>query len=605
MAVDSGPGLVTVGMPSDTRQAEGPLDCIMRHGVLDQKMLHSPSVEDRRNASEAAEDQHPACVSESRAGGGQGEMAIARDSLTQITQTQPALTQVPAQQFGQDVHAVLTPLTSVGTTFEWKELDELLIGRHPDCHMCLDSCKQVSGQHVRIRREAGNYYVDALSGQNPTFVDKQKMTKGDTRMLRHKDIISLVQAFVDRATAMSNNPILPAFEFKIVSQQEEVSNGVLAIESPRGKEVVVQGDSPHSKHNYRTVQWLQENWDMDMDKPLGSGTFSQVRLGVEVKGGHKRAIKVMEKKRFYQFQSKRNTELPLTSEAEVLTKLQHPGIVKFFDWFQTDTHLLLVMELMEAGDLLQCIMEDGYFLEPQAKRVFKQLCDAVGYLHAQDIVHRDLKPENILLTSRDRDTMHLKVTDFGLAKSGASNSKYCRTFCGTPHYFAPEVITSCPKDGESPKEVGYGKPADMWSLGVILYILLCGMPPFEEDGLYEQILQGKYEFDAPMWQGISEDVKELIRKLMTVNPKDRLEINETIGHNWLCDDNARRRGLDSAVLDSNDDPSAYRKALNKNASESSTTTASSVKRPCHTMVEPLAKRRRSTQAQGEDSLATV
>merc|ERR1712150_257932 len=174
----------------------------------------------------------------------------------------------------------------------------------------------------------------------------------------------------------------------------------------------------------------------------------------------------------------------------------------------------------------QCILENGLFSEAQARALFKELCAAVLYLHEKDIVHRDLKPENILLTSKDREAMHFKIADFGLARKTIKTND-CKTFCGTPHYFAPEVIHTLQKNG-SDEAAGYDKQADMWSLGVIFYIMLSGIPPFEEEGLYEQILEGKYEFDVPEWTYITPEAKGLVKRLMTVNPKDRLNIFQAL-----------------------------------------------------------------------------
>jgi len=276
-------------------------------------------------------------------------------------------------------------------------------------------------------------------------------------------------------------------------------------------------------------QWVRENWDART--VLGSGNFSEVRLGVHVTRAEKRAVKVIDIKKFVNFQSKRESQLSLSSEAELLMSLQHPGIVRFFEWFQTEQHLYLIMELMEGGDLLQSILEDGHFVELQARHLFKQVCDAVRYLHVKNVVHRDLKPENILLTSRDREQMMPKIADFGLARKNFQ-SRDCKTFCGTPHYFAPEVINTF-RERESGQDMGYGKTVDMWSLGVILYILLSGIPPFEEDRLYEQILDGKYEFDVREWTTVSPEAKQLVRGLMTVNPKARLTIQQAFEIRWL------------------------------------------------------------------------
>lgn len=359
------------------------------------------------------------------------------------------------------------------------------------------------------------------------------MKKGETKSLQHGDEIS-IGVFVE-----NTKEIFAAFIFRVDDHESdpsrEVADAVVptGAAAPTGREakdtvipdgVMAQSDGKKIK----SEQWVRDHWDTRTT--LGSGNFSEVRLGVNVQEGTKRAVKVIDKKKFLQFQNKRDSHLSLSSEADVLVGLNHAGIVGFFDWFETDNHLYLVMELLHGGDLLQCILEHGCFTESMARRLFRELCEAVRYLHTRHIVHRDLKPENILLTTKDRDNMHLKIADFGLARKNMQ-SRDCRTFCGTPHYFAPEVINTF-RDRETPA-AGYGKQADMWSLGVILYIMLSGIPPFEEDGLYEQILEGKYEFDVREWTTVTPEAKELVRRLMTVNPKDRLTIEQACEHRWL------------------------------------------------------------------------
>jgi serine/threonine protein kinase len=437
----------------------------------------------------------------------------------------------------QGVHARLISLTETGIRYEIKkEQRQVHLGRHPQCEITIAD-KRVSGQHLRIYRDDDfRYFVEELSA-NGCYINDHFMKKGETKSLQHGDEISIGVQGVENTKETIANYIFRVADHESDSSKPDVpdANAEVATTSasregagstsPAGPDVQMAGPG-NSK--LVTEQWVREHWDTRT--VLGSGNFSEVRLGVHVQRGEKRAVKVIDKKKFLQFQNKRETQLTLSSEADVLLNLNHPGIVGFYEWFETEQHLYLVMELLLGGDLLQCILEHGCFTETTARRLFRELCDAVKYLHTKHIVHRDLKPENILLTKKDRHSMHLKIADFGLARMNMK-SKDCRTFCGTPHYFAPEVINTF-RDRDTPA-AGYGKQADMWSLGVILYIMLSGIPPFEEDGLYEQILEGKYEFDVREWTTVSPEAKQLIRSLMTVNPKDRLTIDQACEHRWL------------------------------------------------------------------------
>mmetsp|Transcript_77953 Transcript_77953/g.242275 ORF Transcript_77953/g.242275 Transcript_77953/m.242275 type:complete len:508 (-) Transcript_77953:89-1612(-) len=280
-----------------------------------------------------------------------------------------------------------------------------------------------------------------------------------------------------------------------------------------------------------TEPWVQQRWDLRAC--LGRGYFSQVWAGVHVLSGARRAVKAVDKGRFAAFQQRNASQLSLSCEAEVLMGLQHPGIVRIYEWFETPMHLYLVMELVEGGDLLEFVMERGCLAEKVAWHFFRQLSDAVGFLHARDIVHRDIKPDNILLTEKS-EAAHMKLADFGLARSNV-RSHDCRTFCGTPSYFAPEVITTFRDRMEGGPPAGYGKQVDAWSLGVVLYIMLSGVPPFgeEEGSLYEEILQGSFKFDVPAWAAVTPEAKDLVQQLMTVDARQRLAVQQASAHPWL------------------------------------------------------------------------
>lgn len=451
----------------------------------------------------------------------------------------------------KDVVARLRSLTEIDKVWDvLREKQEIKIGRNPQCDV-LASSKHVSSVHVRIYRDnAFRYFVQDV-GTNNCWCNDHLMQQGHTRALKHGDKISLCVPPNSKV-----EDLLGLYLFEVVGAvANDPGSARCSPASSRSGGATLQ---PHGmptnaaaapreldRSNWVSEEWVESKWDTRT--VLGAGNFSEVKLGVHVETGETRAVKVMDKSKFKQFQSKRDSHLSLSSEAEVMTSMKHPGIVRCFEWFQTDHHLYLVMEMLEGGDLLQCIMEGGPFTELQARRIFLELCDSVEYLHNKHIVHRDLKPENILLTSRDRDSMRVKIADFGLARKNFK-SQDCRTFCGTPHYFAPEVINTF-RDQQNGQQAGYGFPADMWSLGVILYILFSGISPWEEDALYEQITEGKYEFDVSEWTTVTPEAKELVRRLMTVNPRDRLNIKQAKDHKWLrfaLDSNASMRRPASA-----------------------------------------------------------
>lgn len=457
-----------------------------------------------------------------------------------LTQTQT----FTASQFAPpaepvDVFANLVAVSKVdcGNFPIHRDNKEVFIGRNESCFVKVQKDKKVvSGQHCRIYRDDGfRYFIEELSA-NGAFLNENLMKKGETRALKHGDVISICVHHASKSQAP-----FAAWIFRLADHSSDngasdddsnkMQTATPAVNSVSNRPTTTPGRPGGPHRNLVNEQWVTKNWDMRL--MLGAGNFSEVRLGVQVKkpGSEKVAVKVVDKKRFTQFQNKRESQLSLQDEAELLMKMNNPGIVHFYEWFETDDKLYIAMELLTGGDLLQFILEHGCFTENVARRIFRSIAGAVKYLHEKNIVHRDLKPENILLTSKNLDDMMPKLADFGLARMNMK-TKDCKTFCGTPHYFAPEVINTF-RDRDTGHAAGYGKQVDMWSLGVILYIMLSGTPPFEEDGLYEQILEGRYEFDVQEWTQVSPEAKELVRQLMTVNPKGRLTIQQTLAHKWF------------------------------------------------------------------------
>eukprot|EP00090_Calanus_glacialis_P028761 TRINITY_DN4614_c0_g1_i2.p1 TRINITY_DN4614_c0_g1~~TRINITY_DN4614_c0_g1_i2.p1 ORF type:complete len:400 (-),score=81.32 TRINITY_DN4614_c0_g1_i2:152-1351(-) len=197
--------------------------------------------------------------------------------------------------------------------------------------------------------------------------------------------------------------------------------------------------------------------------------------------------------------------------------------------------LLVVMECMEGGELFNRIQDRTAFNEREAAEIVKDICIAVKFLHDMNIAHRDLKPENLLYTRKGKDNLGvLKLTDFGFAKETLTRDTL-QTPCYTPYYVAPEVL--------GPEK--YDKSCDIWSLGVIMYILLCGFPPFYSNhglpispGMKKRIRSGQYEFPKPEWTNVSADAKDLIKGCLKTNPEERHTIDEVIRNKWISQYNA-------------------------------------------------------------------
>jgi len=255
---------------------------------------------------------------------------------------------------------------------------------------------------------------------------------------------------------------------------------------------------------------------------LGRGAFATVRRAINRADNMEFALKVVRKKGMDEY-----TLEALQSEVEIMRNISHKHIVKLYDLYDTPNHLHIIMDLLSGGELFDRIVDTGSFSEVAAAQVVRQIASALEYLHSNGIVHRDLKPENLLYESHDSNK--IKLIDFGLARKTQAPLK---TPCGSPAYVAPEVLERQP----------YGKEVDWWSLGVILYILLCGFPPFHDENnnlklLYVKIKKGEYTFVSPFWDKISKEAKDLVSKLLTVDPKKRATYNHVINHPWLKNEN--------------------------------------------------------------------
>ncbi|CAG9310252.1 unnamed protein product [Blepharisma stoltei] len=251
---------------------------------------------------------------------------------------------------------------------------------------------------------------------------------------------------------------------------------------------------------------------------IGAGAFGEVRVCFHRDTGAKRAVKIFRKDMMTNESSKAN----LDREIAILKSLDHPNIVRVYEFFEDSKRLYIVMEYCSGGELFAEITKRASFTENQAAQVMHQLFSAVSYLHDNGILHRDLKPENILLEEKN-ELINIKLVDFGTATFNVDKRAITQTM-GTAYYIAPEVI-----------EGDYNEKCDVWSCGVIMYILLAGYPPFNgtnDDGIIESIRKGVYDLDGDPWPRISEDAKELLCLILTPEKK-RLSASQALQHTWI------------------------------------------------------------------------
>lgn len=295
------------------------------------------------------------------------------------------------------------------------------------------------------------------------------------------------------------------------------SDAPVASDSDRRKEAKddVPPDTPfHRKYKL----------DMSASGELGSGSYAIVRKGQEKDGGGEvYAIKCVDKSVLSE-----KDRSALDDEVMILNKLQHKNIMRLVESFNEDdpAMLYLVTELVEGGELFERIVNKECYTEKEARFLVRILLQTLDYMHKQSIVHRDLKPENLLLKSLDND-YDIKLADFGYAAMVNSPSENSlQDQCGTPNYVAPEIITHIP----------YGTKVDMWSAGVIVFILLGGYPPFhanQSHELYSLIRTANFKFDEEYWAHVSDDAKDLIRKLLEIDPAVRLSAEQALEHPWI------------------------------------------------------------------------
>jgi serine/threonine protein kinase len=213
-------------------------------------------------------------------------------------------------------------------------------------------------------------------------------------------------------------------------------------------------------------------------------------------------------------------------EVALLQILHHPNILKYVEHFESPGYMFLATEIVSGGELFDSIVERDHYTEHDARHVVYILLKALEYLHNKNIVHRDLKPENIMLSDSSPDA-DIILVDFGLSQKVPDDFHGITEGAGTPGYLSPESLKRHPN---------YGKPADIWALGVIAYILLCGYPPFYADDdrdLFRDIINVKYEFEQDDWQDLSVESMSFIQSIFTPDPRRRPNVSQLFEHPWM------------------------------------------------------------------------
>ncbi|KAL6260206.1 hypothetical protein P5V15_007741 [Pogonomyrmex californicus] len=417
-----------------------------------------------------------------------------------LTQSQEALSQQPTLNIWGRLCPVMQSKVSNLRTVELTRDSGYTLGRSENCDIRLTTnemretwLKVVSKVHFRIYRERINntneivVYLEDLS-YNGTYVDRRLVGCRNRIIIENNSIISIAREDLSVYVFMST----------IVHE--------LPCQLP-----------PELKQRYA------------IGHKLGTGACGEVRLVFKKDGSEKFAMKII-KKNYFSIGNGNifNNPENIRNEVEILKKLKHSCIIHLEDIHDTPEAMYIILELMEGGELFDRIRSRGKLSEPYTKLIFYQVTLAVHYLHRQGITHRDLKPENILLKDYS-DSPLVKVSDFGMSKFVDAQTMM-KTYCGTPMYVAPEIVTTYGRNS-------YTNQVDVWSLGVILYVCLSGIFPFQINDvtLEEQIKSGRYEFYPSRFQYVSSDAIRLIKRMMTVNPKERITVPHILLHSWLRD----------------------------------------------------------------------
>ncbi|BFZ12288.1 hypothetical protein BsWGS_15326 [Bradybaena similaris] len=347
--------------------------------------------------------------------------------------------------------------------------------------------------------------------------------------IRHElDLSNFSEEFTKMA-ATESPAIVPNMGEKLFKGYSYVAPSIIFTENSVSADILHKS-SEHQPDDFAlwTVSHFKnspffQKYELDVKgPPLGDGAFSVCRKCRNMQTNQMFAVKIVSRR------------LNCNREVQLLNHCQgHPNIVNLVDVMYDEYHTYLVMELLKGGELLGRLRKKKFFTETEASELMWKLVKAVEFIHSRGVVHRDLKPENLLFEDNS-DKAELKIVDFGFATLNPKNETMM-TPCFTLPYSAPEVL----KQITSRKD-GYNESCDLWSLGVILYSMLSGKAPFQDSrepasalNIMQRIKEGEFDLSAPEWAEVSVSAKQLIRGLLTVEPKKRLRMQDLLRHKWL------------------------------------------------------------------------
>mmetsp|Transcript_46180 Transcript_46180/g.53468 ORF Transcript_46180/g.53468 Transcript_46180/m.53468 type:complete len:511 (+) Transcript_46180:33-1565(+) len=285
----------------------------------------------------------------------------------------------------------------------------------------------------------------------------------------------------------------------------------------------IQGHDPLQGKRFSVGDFIKKKntsfyKDYEFIKELGKGAFGEVVEAMHKDSKQHRAVKIISHTGISETEREE-----IFKEIETLKRLDHPNVMKIYEYYVDDNHIFIIGEIYNGGELLEKIVESKQFTEKKAADIMRQILLGVNYCHQNKIVHRDLKPQNILFDTKGEDAA-LKIVDFGVSANIEPNMQFNRA-TGTPLFMAPEVLNK-----------NYNEKCDLWSCGVILYILLSGELPFKgktKDAILKKIQLGQYTTEGPIWEKISAEGKSFLKKLMMFDPKARYSAEKALQDPWI------------------------------------------------------------------------